>query len=284
MLAEGKIALRVRDVGVRAAWRVLHPGRQHPHWHPWAQHRYAAARARGHEHPRALRTLGRAWCRIVWRCWQDRTPYDPARHRGLQQHITVSIPTPSGPPTSLLLSGCSAPPSPNRRPARPSAKRLTASRHPLYRSEVDTGRLPSFSRGYLSLHRLRRDIRVAARAAALPCRCSRATCCASAAVRAGRSPKPLMSCDVNRASRRLRAPAATEGDAGSGWEHVVFGPERAAQMPTRPTVLPRKPDPAPPRSMQRREYRSRLGVRSRRPLLLSAGGRRRSAAVAAAAG
>ncbi len=44
------------------------------HWHPWAQDRYAAARARGHEHPRALRTLGRAWCRIVWRCWQDRTP------------------------------------------------------------------------------------------------------------------------------------------------------------------------------------------------------------------
>jgi transposase len=67
------------------------------HWHPWAQDRYAAARARGHEHPRALRTVGRAWCRIVWRCWQDRTPYDPARHRGLQQHIAVTIPTRSGP-------------------------------------------------------------------------------------------------------------------------------------------------------------------------------------------
>jgi hypothetical protein len=23
-------------------------------------------------------------------------PYDPAKHRGLQQHITVTIPTPSG--------------------------------------------------------------------------------------------------------------------------------------------------------------------------------------------
>ena len=44
------------------------------HWHPWAQDRYAAARARGHEHPRALRTVGRAWCRIVWRCWQDGGP------------------------------------------------------------------------------------------------------------------------------------------------------------------------------------------------------------------
>jgi transposase len=66
------------------------------HWHLWAQDRYAAARARGHEHPRALRTLGRAWCRIVWRCWQDRTPYNPAKHRAQQQHCTVTVPTPSG--------------------------------------------------------------------------------------------------------------------------------------------------------------------------------------------
>jgi transposase len=67
------------------------------HWHPWAQDLYAAALARGHDHPRALRTLGRAWCRIGWRCWQDGVPYDPARHRALQQHITVTSPTVSGP-------------------------------------------------------------------------------------------------------------------------------------------------------------------------------------------
>ncbi|HTZ86108.1 MAG TPA: IS110 family transposase [Solirubrobacteraceae bacterium] len=67
------------------------------HWHPWAQDRYAASRARGHDHPRAIRTLGRAWCRVLWRCWQDRAPYDPARHHGLQQHITVTIPSQSGP-------------------------------------------------------------------------------------------------------------------------------------------------------------------------------------------
>ncbi len=67
------------------------------HWHPWAGDLYAAARARGHDHPRALRTLGRAWSRIVWQCWQDRTPYDPARHRSLQQHVSVTVPTPSGP-------------------------------------------------------------------------------------------------------------------------------------------------------------------------------------------
>src|ERR1700692_2839227 len=67
------------------------------HHNPWAQDLYASARQRGHDHLRAIRTLGRAWCRIVWRCWQDRVPYDPPRHRALQQHITVTIPTLSGP-------------------------------------------------------------------------------------------------------------------------------------------------------------------------------------------
>ena len=74
------------------------------HWHPWAQDLYAAARARGHDHPRALRTLGRARCRIVWQCWQDGVPYDPARHRALQHHITVTIPTPSAPMPDLAAT------------------------------------------------------------------------------------------------------------------------------------------------------------------------------------
>jgi transposase len=67
------------------------------HHNPWAADHYAQAIARGHDHPRATRTLGRAWCRIVWQCWQDRTPYDPARHRALQQRIAVTVPTTSGP-------------------------------------------------------------------------------------------------------------------------------------------------------------------------------------------
>lgn len=74
------------------------------HWHPWAADHYARAIARGHDHPRATRTLGRAWCRIVWRCWQDRVPYNPARHRALQQHCTVTIPTPSGPRPDLAAT------------------------------------------------------------------------------------------------------------------------------------------------------------------------------------
>lgn len=47
---------------------------------PWAQQRYADARARGQRHPHALRTLGRSWLRIIWACWRTQTPYDP-EHR-----------------------------------------------------------------------------------------------------------------------------------------------------------------------------------------------------------
>ena len=55
------------------------------HWHPWAANHYAAARARGHDHPRALRTLGRAWTRVLWRCWHDHQPYNPDLHNALQR-------------------------------------------------------------------------------------------------------------------------------------------------------------------------------------------------------
>jgi hypothetical protein len=43
------------------------------HWHPWGADHYARSIQRGHDHQRAIRTLGRAWCRIVWQCWQTRT-------------------------------------------------------------------------------------------------------------------------------------------------------------------------------------------------------------------
>lgn len=50
------------------------------HWHPWAHDVYTRATARGCEHPHAARVLGRAWTRVIWRCWQDHTPYDPTQH------------------------------------------------------------------------------------------------------------------------------------------------------------------------------------------------------------
>jgi transposase len=67
------------------------------HWHPWAQDLYAQARQRGHEHPRAIRAVGRAWCRVVWQLWRNHTTYDPTRHRALQRHLTVTIPGKAGP-------------------------------------------------------------------------------------------------------------------------------------------------------------------------------------------
>lgn len=53
------------------------------HTHPWARGVYLDARARGLEHPHAIRVLGRAWLRVLWRCWQDEVPYDPAKHGNL---------------------------------------------------------------------------------------------------------------------------------------------------------------------------------------------------------
>ncbi len=50
------------------------------HHHPWAREVYARARSRGLDHPHAIRVLGRAWLRILWRCWQDEVPYDPTKH------------------------------------------------------------------------------------------------------------------------------------------------------------------------------------------------------------
>jgi transposase len=54
------------------------------HASPWAASLYNQARARGHDHPHAVRILARAWLFVIWHCWQDGVPYNPARHRALQ--------------------------------------------------------------------------------------------------------------------------------------------------------------------------------------------------------
>lgn len=46
----------------------------------WARAFYALQRARGKGHHAAVRALAFKWIRIIWRCWQDRTPYDDARY------------------------------------------------------------------------------------------------------------------------------------------------------------------------------------------------------------
>jgi len=55
------------------------------HASPWAAALYDAARARGKDHPHAVRILARAWTYVIWRCWHDGTAYDPAKHNALQR-------------------------------------------------------------------------------------------------------------------------------------------------------------------------------------------------------
>jgi transposase len=55
------------------------------HASPWAADLYQRARARGHDHPHAVRILARAWLFVIWHCWQDNTACNPARHNALQR-------------------------------------------------------------------------------------------------------------------------------------------------------------------------------------------------------
>lgn len=55
------------------------------HASPWAAEVYQRARARGHDHPHAVRILARAWVRVIYRCWHDATPYDPSHHGGARK-------------------------------------------------------------------------------------------------------------------------------------------------------------------------------------------------------
>jgi len=55
------------------------------HHNRWAKDIYRRARERGCDHAHAIRILGRAWVRVIFRMWQEGQPYDPARHRGLRR-------------------------------------------------------------------------------------------------------------------------------------------------------------------------------------------------------
>jgi transposase len=60
------------------------------HSSPWAAAVYRRAVERGCDHPHAVRMLARAWVRVLWRCWQDSRPYDPARHGGAKPFLTAA--------------------------------------------------------------------------------------------------------------------------------------------------------------------------------------------------
>jgi len=62
------------------------------HASPWAAAIYADARDRGKDHPHAVRILARSWIYVIWRCWQDGTAYDPAKHGALQRILDQQHP------------------------------------------------------------------------------------------------------------------------------------------------------------------------------------------------
>ena len=68
---------------VRAALTTFADNSRHDS--PWAADIYNRARARNIDHPHAVRILARAWIRVIYRCWNDGTPYDPTHHGGARR-------------------------------------------------------------------------------------------------------------------------------------------------------------------------------------------------------
>ena len=56
----------------------------------WAKAYYLLQRQRGKSHSAILRALAFKWLRILWRCWQDRRPYDDARYT--QSLVAKNVP------------------------------------------------------------------------------------------------------------------------------------------------------------------------------------------------
>ena len=62
-----------------------------PHCY-WAKAYYEQQRAGGSTHQAALRALAFKWIRIVYRCWQDRKPYDEATYlNALKRHGSLLL-------------------------------------------------------------------------------------------------------------------------------------------------------------------------------------------------
>ena len=51
------------------------------HASPWAAKIYSDARARGKDHPHAIRILARAWIRVIWPLLARRHPLRPRQAR-----------------------------------------------------------------------------------------------------------------------------------------------------------------------------------------------------------
>lgn len=73
---------------LRAALTCLADNSRHAS--AWAAAIYDKARARGCDHPHAVRILARAWLRVIWRAWRDRQPYDVQRHTGAMLQLAAA--------------------------------------------------------------------------------------------------------------------------------------------------------------------------------------------------
>jgi transposase len=81
----------IADLKLRRALTDLADDSRHAN--PWAADIYDRARARGMRHPHAVRVLARAWTGVIWRCWQDSVPYQPARHGSLNRYLNQDTAT-----------------------------------------------------------------------------------------------------------------------------------------------------------------------------------------------
>lgn len=63
----------------------------------WAGAYYRRQREKGHSHQAALRALAFKWIRILYRCWQERTPYDEARYLQALQRRGSPLLAPASP-------------------------------------------------------------------------------------------------------------------------------------------------------------------------------------------
>ena len=56
-------------------------------WCRWAAAYYLQQRTKGNRHHTAVRALAYKWQRVIWRCWQNRTPYQDAIYEAaLRKH------------------------------------------------------------------------------------------------------------------------------------------------------------------------------------------------------
>jgi transposase len=79
-------------------------------WSRWAAAYYRQQRTKGCSHHTAVRALAYKWQRIIWKCWQDRQPYDEPKYEAALRK--------RGSPLAALLDGVELKKNPKKTPAK----------------------------------------------------------------------------------------------------------------------------------------------------------------------